>query len=136
MKKNNAFTLIEMLVVIVILGVILAIAIPNVTGLISGKSSKLYNQQIKLIDSAVRGYTLEYKSELIDSGDNSCYILPYEKLLRYELLIESEITCSGNIVLNKENNDYTYDYYLTCKDKDGTKFSEAKNLPTGCTIIQ
>lgn len=135
MKKSNAFTLIEMLVVIVILGVVLAIAIPSVSSVIGSRGSKTYKQQMELIKSAMNGYVLKYKGEILDSGDSSCYVLPYEKLIKYELLIEKEISCSGNIIINKEDNDYNFDYYLTCKDENGTKYSEAKTLPTGCTTI-
>jgi len=135
MRNRRGFTLIEMLVVVIIIGVVLAIAVPSVSNLVSSRGKKMYDQQIKLIEKAVNGYTLKYKGEIIDAGDKSCYVLPYQKLLNYELITETDIKCSGNIILNKNGNDYTPSYYLTCVDEDGTAFSEANTLPTGCTII-
>lgn len=136
MKNNKAFTLIELLVVIIVLGVILAIAIPSVSNIISSRGSKIYDQQMRLVKTAVNGYVLRYKGELLNSGDGSCYKLPYEKLLEYELLIENEISCDGNIIINKNDDDYDFDYYLTCIDEDGTEFSNAGTIPSGCIEIK
>ena len=136
MKNKKAFTLIEMLVVIIIIGVVLAIAIPSVSNVISNRGKKMYSQHIKLVEKAVSGYTLTYRGEILDIEDKNCYILPYQKLLDYELITEEDIKCSGNIILNKNNKDYTYSYHLTCSDENGTKYSNATALPTGCTIIE
>ena len=135
MKKNTAFTLIEMLVVIIIIGVILAIAIPNVSSLIGNRSAKFYNQQMKLIESAMDGYVLKYKGELINNSSASCYVLPYQKLIEYNLITESEITCDGNIIIKKNEKNYSFEYYRTCEDKDGKQVSEAESLPSGCIQI-
>ena len=77
--KEKAFTLVELLTVLVIIGIILAITIPNVARL-------MYNQNDKklhaLIDSALKAsdvYIDNYKKSFVDTYDK--YNFQYESLL-------------------------------------------------------
>lgn len=63
-KKEEGFTLVELLAVIVILGVILAIAIPAVGNVISTAQKNADDREVELIISAARVYfTTEGKDE-------------------------------------------------------------------------
>lgn len=80
MKRLNkkGFTLVELLVVIVILGVIMSIAIPSITSSIERSKDKQKTQIIKLIESAGELYVDKHKnivktgpitlSQLIEDG--------------------------------------------------------------------
>lgn len=56
MMKNKAFTLVELLAVIVIFAIILAIAIPSIIGIIEAQRKNAFESNIKMI---IKG--IEYK---------------------------------------------------------------------------
>ncbi|GAA0486139.1 prepilin-type N-terminal cleavage/methylation domain-containing protein [Alkalibacterium indicireducens] len=56
MKKEDGFTLVELLAVIVILGIILAIAIPAIGGVISRANTDAETAENALIEDAARLY--------------------------------------------------------------------------------
>lgn len=146
MNNRKGFTLMEMMVVIILIGVIAAIAIPNVIKLINNQNKEKYNAHIKLVKQALDLYTLRNKGEFDSCPNAGTYRLEYSKLLGGDepLLIEDGITCTGYIFLTpKKNNSYSYEYHLTCQDKNSTRYiDENKNntcnnscSSTGCVII-
>ena len=56
MKKKNAFTLVELLAVIVIIGLLLAIALPASLKLAGNVKKKAYDTKIELIEQAASSY--------------------------------------------------------------------------------
>jgi type IV pilus assembly protein PilA len=54
MKKNKGFTLVELLAVIVVLGIILVIAIPNIQQIITNARKEAYERQKKFIADAAK----------------------------------------------------------------------------------
>ena len=131
--RKQAFTLIEMLVVIVIIGILLAIVIPSVSAIISNRSKKLYKTHMELVEKATTLYADQYKGELL-ADDTSCFLINYTNLLNDNLIKEDEIKCEGYIILEKSGNNKSLNssYYLTCVDKDNNKLSNSDNVPTGC----
>lgn len=67
-KKEEGFTLVELLAVIVILGIILAIAIPAVGNVISKAQDSADEREVELIISAARVY---FTTNAIAAGDVS-----------------------------------------------------------------
>ena len=53
MKNNKGFTLVELLAMLVVLGVLMAITIPNITGILSqSKNNQIEQDVIKMVDMA------------------------------------------------------------------------------------
>lgn len=131
--KNHAFTLMEMLVVIVIIGILLAIVIPSVSTIVNNRSNKLYQTHMQILEKASDLYVDKYKGELL-SDDTSCFLINYNNLLNDNLIKEEDIKCEGYIILTKSENNKNLDsnYYLTCVDKDNKKLSNMGNVPNGC----
>lgn len=134
-RGNNGFTLVELLTVLVIIGIILAITIPNVAKL-------MYNQNDKklsaLIDSALKAsdvYIDDYKRSFVDTYDK--YNFQYESLLNVNYVKEEDIHCTGTMqATRKKGNNFTYAAYLMCKDKKGnTIHDNTGDLPEGGVSI-
>lgn len=63
--KRNGFTLVEVLAVIVVIGLILVITIPNITKISKQTKMKAYDTKVDLIEHAAVLYGLENKSLII-----------------------------------------------------------------------
>lgn len=74
MKKINAFTLVELLGVIVILGVLALIAIPSVNNIIDQNKEKLYKTQIVTIKDGLKRWADSNSSLLPEDGDDPLII--------------------------------------------------------------
>jgi len=73
-NTKNAFTLIELLAVIIILGILMIIAIPSVTTYINNSRKAAYVDTAKEIISGARNMVNEGKLEMFDTG--TTYYLP------------------------------------------------------------
>ena len=67
-NKKQAFTLVELLAVIVILAIILIIAVPNVLNIIEGTKKDSYKNQIKLIENMAEVYAVSKSLTYDDKG--------------------------------------------------------------------
>lgn len=114
--NKKAFTLVELLAVIIILGIIALIAVPTVFKIIDSSKDELYNDQIVQIENAAKRWTVEnayeeksYKvtiNELISGGylegtKNNKVLDPRDK---------SEMTGCVIIDYDTNTNQYTYQY--------------------------
>lgn len=59
MKNKKAFTLVELLAVIAILGVLLALVLPKISGSINERKEKEYEIIIKSIENSAKAYFAE-----------------------------------------------------------------------------
>lgn len=138
MNKLNrqAFTLIEVLVVVIILGIILSIAIPSVANLTNSNRRKLYETHMEIVEEKTKLFIEQHKGEL-RSIDATCFQVNYQTLLNQEILTEADVKCSGSIIITKagNNKNFSSDYYLNCNDKNGDSLNKSEAVPTGCTVF-
>jgi len=135
MKKG--FTLIEMLVVIVLIGVVIGISVPSVRKITYTNKKRRYDQMEKMVGEAVKLYVKSHKGTMGNSSKD-CFSIQYSVLLREGYIEEEDLFCSGNIIAERTNDGkgYNYEYYLTCRDKHGKVLHEpTKAVPLTCELI-
>lgn len=116
-KRNEGFTLVELVIVIAVLAIIMLIAIPNLSGIQQRMQVRADKASAAQIGKAVRiWYTDKYAAknqyeipELIDSEDNSVKIIPYTELGGIEEHIAGGLV--ANSLLNNGTNGGRY--YVT-----------------------
>ena len=74
-KKKNAFTLVELLAVIVILGLLAAVAVPSIIGPLKNSKQDLYEFQIKNIKEAAKSWAAENVFSLPSEGETKIIYL-------------------------------------------------------------
>ena len=122
-KQNNhrAFTLIELLAVIIILGILLIIAIPSVTTYISNSRKSSYIDTVKSIIGAARNFTNDGKQEMFD--EEVTYYVPVSCLKSENGTKTPYGEFSVAYVLVTYTGD-GFDYYFTGTDTSKTGIKE------------
>ena len=133
--KNKGYTLIELLAVFVILGIIIMISVPAITGVINSSKSKSYDQQVIILENAARTYMSE-NSTLLPDNDES-YNVKIKDLTDSGLLSDEDIKnpnyssgstedkkknqyFDGCIQVTNTNNKFTYSYQEKDKCNNNT----------------
>lgn len=79
MKNNKGFTLIEVLAMLVVLGIIIGVTVPNVTGILSNQKTNLIAEDgIKMIENAKNEFILSEKVKYPEDG--KCVIFTLDRL--------------------------------------------------------
>lgn len=111
MNKEEGFTLVELLAVIVILGIIVAIAIPAVGSVISRAENNANEAEESLVIDAARLYTIENASGFTSDETK----VKVEKLVDggYLELRDSNINKASEVTITRNGNEeegFTYEY--------------------------
>lgn len=85
MRRKDAFTLIEMMVVVLILSYFLITTIPNLYHILNLASSKTCEGQVNLVNAAILQYKMEYQQ----------YPTSLEDLIQHQSVEKEQLYCDG-----------------------------------------
>lgn len=113
--KNKAFTLVELLGVIVILGILAMITVPLVQRTIIDNTNQAYEEQITSFERAAKNYVAQNVYEMTKCQTETCKVTLRE-------LQEKGLLPSGNIVNPKTDESFNLNNSVTIT-YNGTKYS-------------
>ena len=117
--NNKGFTLIELLAVILILGFIMVITVPQIKKSLFKASQAAYNKQISLIETSAKKWGADNDVKLPDIGTNSIITVDFQTLmdggyLKNEKILnpitEEELIGCVRISYDNDYNQYEYRY--------------------------
>lgn len=123
--KKNGFTLIELLASLTILGILMAVTVPNVVGILTQNKEKTYNEDAKKMISTAK-YKMAGNDGVVRPGNNNCILMS----LGYLDNSEYENPPNGGkylrdqsfVVIKRVGKRYEYYVRLTEKMTDNTLF--------------
>ena len=142
---EKAFTLIELIIVIAIMGVILILALPQIANLQNANKNKKYDAYYSSAESAAKLYMDSRAKDLFGSNSSGCVTVKYSDLKKQNLIKDfgsSDVTCSRDdetyVEVRKANDNFLYSTSVVCRDsKDSKKVVyEKKDLPEEPCINQ
>jgi type IV pilus assembly protein PilA len=120
MKKKRAFTLVELLAVIVVLAIILVIAIPNVIKVIKGSKMNVYYRDEQILENVSRNY-LASNPDLLPVNTNQRIKIDYLTMKNNNYINILKDPFSGNeciksrvYIIKEASNKFKYQAGLIC----------------------
>ena len=123
MKNNKGFTLVELLLVIVIMGIITAISIPLIRNIREGNEDKQYTTYTDSLKQSAKLYLNSYEEDVFGREESGCAIVTYKQLKESDLIKDIPIdktTCEGEetfVKIVKKEGKYTFTTSIVCKEK-------------------
>lgn len=129
MKNKKGFTLVELLVTIVIMGIISGMAFPLVRGLIERNTYTKYEKFGESLEAAAKLYINSYEEDVFkyeddltacEQNEGQCEYIRFQDLNEKKLVNDLEmdgVTCNSPntfVKVTRRKNKYTYQYYLGC----------------------
>lgn len=122
-RNRKGFTLVELLITIIILGIITGMSIPLIKNIKLNYEQKKYNQYGESLLAGAKLYKDSYEEDLFGHKDSGCSIVSFDNLFERELIKDfpdDKISCNDIQTLVrvvKIKKKYGYSYELYCGDK-------------------
>ena len=114
---RKAFTLVEMLAVILLLGVVLSLVIPNILNVIQKNSDKVFKVKEEQIAKAASDYVL-LNDLVLPTEVGSTYLIGFNTLIEADAIkevYESDSICNGYVyIIKKDGSGYEYISCIFC----------------------
>ena len=136
--RNKGFTLVELLVTIVILGIITGISIPLIRNVRESQQRKQYETYRNSLSYASKVYVGSFSEDLFGHDEIGCATITYNQLKSKNLIKDipiSGVSCASNdtyVRIVKFEDQYSYLPKITCgvSQDDGT-ISKDVEIPEG-----
>ena len=121
--NKKGFTLTELLVVIVIMGIVSGLSIPLIRGVSQAFENKKYKTYVKAVLAAAKIYNDSYEEDLFGRKEYGCSYITYEKLEEKDLIKDIEIdniSCATNktyVKVIKLGEKYGYSGFIGCGEE-------------------
>ena len=135
-SRNKGFTLTELLVTIVILGIVVGMSIPLIKNIQTNSENKKYNTYMDSLLSGAKLYNDAYNEDLFGNNKNGCAYITYEEMSKKNMIKDIQVdnmTCDTDntfVKVVKVGDKYSYKGFLGCgKDKNNiTKILPESNV--------
>lgn len=139
-KKRNAFTLVEILIVIALLGVLITIVVPNTISLVKKQRQKAYDTMIATFEKAAELYVSGKLDDITNTINATGYYTITLSTLANEGYIKStytnpidnnEISLENEIIITKGSDlvmNFCYEERGTCPDLTIYRINESRIL--------
>ena len=123
-KNKHGFTLVELLVAISVLGIIMILAIPQLSNIQSSNKKTKYIKYAESMLTSAKLYTDSYTEDMFGNNKSGCVDIPYNELKEKDLLKDIKIdqtTCNSDksfVQILKTNDHYIYGVSISCKDNN------------------
>ena len=138
--KNKGFTLVELLVTIVILGIITGISIPIIRNVQANMVEKKYTTYLDSMKSSAKLYNDSYSEDMFGHNKAGVYCISYEQLESKKLIKDisiDDVTCASKkktfVRVTKLDDKYVYAPFLECVSKTNAN-NVQKVLPNGSSV--
>ena len=133
MKNKKGFTLVEILVAIIILGIITGISIPLISNIKVAQRTKQFDTYRNSLEAGAKLYNSSYSIDLFGKRQSGCAIVSYSDLIKKNYIKEikmKNISCgeedeSGKsetyVLVTKYAGNYYYNSNLICRTSSGER---------------
>ena len=142
MKKTKGFTLVELLVVIVILGIITGISIPLIRNIQAKNEQRQYKTYQDSLKYSAKLYVDSYSEDLFGHSKSGCAIITYQQMVEKGLLKDitvSDVSCATNNTLVRAvmfDNKISYTPMIGCGKVVGGSVEVETVLPEAIEPIE
>lgn len=142
--KNKAFTLVEMIAVVIILALLLIIAVPSIGAILSNFRHVYYKNLEKELETASINYINTYRSKRPKENDKKIICIKelekekmIDKVLSYKHKncdIKGDNDKKSYVIVSKKDNKYNYKICLYCDDDSYSSKCSNSDLPQNIDI--
>lgn len=136
--NNKGFTLIELIVVIAIMGIILILALPQVSKIQEANKDRKYEVYKESVRAGSKLYIDSYAKDLFGNNDSGCIRIKYSELKQNNLVKDfgsKDISCGNDsetfVEVRKVLSEYKYKVNIVCRNTESNKVEWEQAEVTG-----